>query len=77
MNEFSPVLDAIDQELEQFKQRSEILQPTTKRNTDGISHEDSKHEGEDLMETADEEEEGTESESETEEGRAFVDEVEE
>ena len=68
--EFSPIFDAIDLQLEQFKQRSEILQPTTESNTDVISQEDSEDEGEDLMETDDEEDD---TESETEDDRAFLD----
>ena len=62
--EFFSIFEAIDQKLEELKQKSE--EPTTEIET----QEDSDDEGEDLMESDGEEEEG---ESETEEDRAFID----
>ena len=61
--EFFSIFEAIDQKLEELKQKSE--EPTTEIET----QEDSDDEGEDLMES--DEEEG-ESESETEEDRSFI-----
>lgn len=62
--EFFSIFEAIDQKLEELKQKSE--EPTTEIET----QEDSDDEGEDLMESDGEEEE---SECETEEDRAFID----
>ena len=70
--EFSFLFEAIDEKLEQLKQK--VLRPTTESNIDLSAQEDSGDEGEDLMETDEEED----IESETEEDRAFLDdEVEE
>ena len=66
--EFSFLFEAIDQKLEEIKQKSE--QQTGESGTDVSVQEDSDDEGEDLMETDDEEED---IESETEEDRAFLD----
>ena len=66
--EFSFLFEAIDQKLEEIKQKSE--QQTGESGTDVSVQEDSDDEGEDLTETDDEEED---IESETEEDRAFLD----
>ncbi|CAH3180090.1 unnamed protein product, partial [Porites lobata] len=66
--EFSFLFEAIDQKLEEIKQKSE--KQTGESGTDVSVQEDSDDEGEDLMETDDEEEN---IESETEEDRAFLD----
>ena len=66
--EFSFLFEAIDQKLEEIKQKSE--QQTGESGTDVSVQEDSDDEREDLMETDDEEED---IESETEEDRAFLD----
>lgn len=65
--EFFSVFDAIDQKLQKLKQKSE--EPTLEDDTCVSTLEDSDDEGEDLMESHEEEE----SESETEEDRAFID----
>ena len=66
--EFSFLFEAIDQKLEEIKQKSE--QQSGESGTNVSVQEDSNDEGEDLMETDDEEED---IESETEEDRAFLD----
>lgn len=65
--ELFSVFDAIDQKLQKLKQKSE--EPTLEDDTCVSTLEDSDDEGEDLMESHEEEE----SESETEEDRAFID----
>ena len=66
--EFAAIFKAIDQKLEEIKQKSD--QATAVSNVDVSAQEDSEDEGEDLMETDDEEED---IKSETEEDRAFLD----
>ena len=71
--EFLFLFEAIDEKLEQLKQT--VPRPTTESNIDLGAQEDSGDEGEDLLETDEEEED---IESETKEDRAFLDdEVEE
>ena len=53
--EFSSLFEAIDQKLADLKQKSETSEPTSESSTDVRPQEDREEEGEDLMETDDEE----------------------
>ena len=68
--EFNFLFEAIDQKLQDLQQKSEAGDPSKTNTVENLTQEDSDDEGEDLMDTDDEEEE---IESETEEDRVFID----
>ena len=68
--EFNFLFEAIDQKLQDLQQKSEASDPSKSNTVENLTQEDSDDEGEDLMDTDDEQEE---IESETEEDRAFID----
>ena len=71
--EFSVLFEAIDQKLQEIKQRSNDPSGDNTLDINNGAHEDSDDEGEDLMDTDDEDED---IESETEEDREFLDDEE-